>query len=144
MFIKKYIFLALIVICLANISCSTRINTIKGIKLSWALPILDKEQDTIFNWNGSSNLYFYKDITLYEKEGVFIDDDNKEEKVYTYWVYKQNYKKGVKYKGSYPDIVGVTFDVDSFLVINAFKNSNFYSKENDSLVFKGAGNGMKN
>lgn len=136
MLIKRFIFLILSIVLITGINCSSHLETTKAIKLSWEAQILDKERDTIFNWNGSSKLFFYQDILLYEKESIFIHSDDKQEKVYTYWIYKQNYKKGIKYKGSRQDTVGTTFDVDSFLVKDAFKNSPIFSTENDKIVFK--------
>lgn len=136
MLIKRYILLIFTIILITGINCSSPLQKIKAIRLKWDTSILDKELDTIFRIDGSFKLYFYKDIFLYEKEGIFIHADNKQEKVYTYWMYKQNHKKGLKYKGSFRDSIGTTFDVDSFLVKNAFKTFPFYSKENDIKVSK--------
>ncbi|MES2418591.1 MAG: hypothetical protein V4541_10430 [Bacteroidota bacterium] len=108
----------------------------RGVQLSWKMPVLDKELDTVFNLSGGSRLFFYKDITLYQKEGVFQHEDGKEEKTYTYWIYKQNRKLGLKFEASVKDSLGIPFKVDSFLVKNAFTNFPFFSKDNDSIVFK--------
>lgn len=137
---KKYILLFVVMAFVTCISVSCHIEKLQAVRLSWEAPFLDPERDTIIKMNGSGNLFFYNDITLYEKEGIFIHADDTQEKVYTYWMYRQNQKKGVRYKRSYRDTIGSTFDVDSFLVKNAFKNFPFYSKENDSLVFKGTDN----
>lgn len=135
MFNKKYIFLLFIAILITGINCSSHLEKIKAIKLAWKFPILDKELDTISDWNGSSKLFFYQGTVLYEKESFFIHADNTQQKVYTYWMYKQNHKKGIKYASSFQDTLGTKFDVDSFLVKDAFKTFPFYSKEDDSLVF---------
>ncbi len=136
MLFKRYIFLIFIIILITGTNCSSPLEKIKAIQLKWVMPILDKQLDTVFKVDGSSKLYFYKDIFLYEKEGIFIHADNKQEKVYTYWVYKPNHERGIKYKGSFKDSIGITFNVDSFLVKNAFKTFPFYSKENDSTFSK--------
>lgn len=136
MYLKKYLPLICICILLTTTRCSGPREKIRGIRLSWVLPILDKELDTVFKLDGSSRLYFYQDIFLYEKESTFIHADNSQEKVYTYWMYKQDHLKGIRYKGSFKDTTGVKFDVDSFLVKNAFKTFPFYSKENDVRIAK--------
>lgn len=134
--IKRYIFLVFTAVIITGVGCSSPLEKVKAIKLKWVLPIVDKELDTVFKENGSSKLYFSEDIVLYEKEGIFIHKDDKQEKVYTYWIYRQNHKKGIRYKGAFKDTIGTTFDVDSFLFKNAFKTFPFYSKENDSAVSK--------
>jgi hypothetical protein len=129
----KHVFL-IILIFLFGSGCSTRVENIKGVQLSWKMAIFDKEVDSIFNLNGASRLYFYKNMMLYQKEGTFTHADGKEDKIYTYWMYKQSQKQGVRYNPSLNDIQGTTFNVDSFLVKDAFKNFPFFSKDNDSLV----------
>ncbi len=108
------------IVFMTGIKCSSRLEKIKAINLSWVAPILDKQLDTIF----------------IQKEWVFMQPDDKQQKIYTYWMYKKNHKKGIRYKGARQDTIGITFDVDSFLVKDAFKNFPFYSKEADSLVSK--------
>lgn len=132
---KRYIILVFAFVIIGA-GCSVSLEEIRAIKLRWVMPILDKELDTVFNVEGNSKLYFYKDVFLYKKEGIFIHEDNTQEKVYTYWMYKQNEKKGIRYKCSFKDTIGATFDVDSFLVKNAFTTFPFYSKENDIMVYK--------
>lgn len=134
MFIMKCSYFLILPIFIASFTWSNRIESIKAAQLSWELPIVDTEADSVFKWTGTCKLFFYKDITLYEKEELLIHEDNHEEKISTYWIYRPTNKKGYKFKGLFKDSVGTEFDVDSFLVKNAFKSFPFYNKENDDIV----------
>ena len=135
MTIKRYVFLIFLGI-LISASCVSPLQKLQAVKLKWILPIVDIEMDTVFIEEGNNKLYFSEDVVLYEIESIFIHTDNKQEKIYTYWIYKSNHKQGIRYETMYKNYKGLTFDVDSFLVENAFKTVPFYSKENDIIFSK--------
>ena len=119
-----------------GVSWSGPLKEIKAIQLSWVAPILDMRLDSVVKITGSSKMYFYEDIILHENEDILIHDNNKQEEIPIYWMYKQDQKKGIRYEGALRDTIGIIFDVDSFLVKNAFKTFPFYDKESNIIFSK--------
>lgn len=134
--IKALLFILFAVLALAcGLTVGKHKDHLIGARLTWTIPLIDTAKDEIAIINGSNDIYFYGNIAIYKKMDIRINQ-NKEEEVYSYWIYENHQKSGLFYDTLFPDKKGIKFDVDSFRIENTFSgfSENLIDKERDVLV----------
>lgn len=130
---KKLILYVAASLCAFLLFCSYSKEEIKGIRLGGYFDVFSEEDDKLYVLEGTNDIFFYNELELYKKEGVFVDAQNVEHAVFNYWVYNRKTKIGRKYDWKNPKI-GIVFNVDSFLFRNAFATAKLYNKDDMKFI----------